>query len=145
MELQEVISEIENSKQISSSVSSLINDTSQYFSTLSDMFLVSILGAFLEYYYSLILVQLKDFPLGLISCDNIQDLKTMIYQCSAQQKLIINDHEELNSQMLQKVSKIENEKVCIFDVCGNNPSASSKASFNCFLYGCIASSSKLHG
>lgn len=45
MELQEVIMEIENSKQISSSVSSLFNDTSQCFSALSDMLLVSILGA----------------------------------------------------------------------------------------------------
>lgn len=50
----------------------------------------------------------------------------MIYQCSAEQKLIINDHVELNSQMMQKVSKIENEKVCMFDVCGYNPSASCK-------------------
>lgn len=45
MELQEVITEIENSEQISSSVSLLINDTSQCFSALSDMLLVSILGA----------------------------------------------------------------------------------------------------
>uniref|UniRef100_A0A0A0LHF6 Kinesin motor domain-containing protein n=1 Tax=Cucumis sativus TaxID=3659 RepID=A0A0A0LHF6_CUCSA len=85
MELQEVIAEIENSKQISLSVSLLVNDTSQCFSALSDMLL---------------------------------DLKTTIHKCSAEQKLIINDHEELNSQLMQKVSKIENEKVCIFEVCG---------------------------
>ena len=45
MELQEVIAEIENSKQISLSVSLLVNDTSQCFSALSDMLLVSILRA----------------------------------------------------------------------------------------------------
>nr|QWT43304.1 kinesin-related protein KIN7B [Citrullus lanatus] len=80
MELQEVITEIENSEQISSSVSLLINDTSQCFSALSDMLL---------------------------------DLKSMIHQCSVQQKLIISDYEELNSQMMQKVSKIENEKLLL--------------------------------
>ncbi|XP_022147755.1 kinesin-like protein KIN-7O isoform X2 [Momordica charantia] len=80
VELQEVVTEIENSKQISSSVSSLVNDTSQCFSAVSDM---------------------------------LHDLKTMIHQCSVQQKLVINDHEELNSQMLQKVSKIENEKLLL--------------------------------
>lgn len=45
MELQEVTVEIENSKQISSNVSLLINDTSQCFSALSDMLVVSILRA----------------------------------------------------------------------------------------------------
>ncbi|TYK25527.1 centromere-associated protein E isoform X1 [Cucumis melo var. makuwa] len=80
MELQEVTVEIENSKQISSNVSLLINDTSQCFSALSDM---------------------------------LVDLKTMIHKCSVEQKLIINDHEELNSQLMQKVSKIENEKLLL--------------------------------
>ncbi|XP_038905073.1 kinesin-like protein KIN-7O isoform X2 [Benincasa hispida] len=79
-ELQEVITEIENSNQISLNVSLLINDTSQCFSALSDMLL---------------------------------DLKTLIHECSVQQKLIIKDHEELNSQMMQKVSKIENEKLLL--------------------------------
>ena len=46
MELQEVITEMENSKQISSSVSSLINDTSQCFYAISDMLLVSILFSY---------------------------------------------------------------------------------------------------
>ncbi|XP_022935551.1 kinesin-like protein KIN-7O [Cucurbita moschata] len=80
MELQEVITEMENSKQISSSVSSLINDTSQCFYAISDMLL---------------------------------DLRTTIHQCAVQEKLIINDHEEFNSKMMQKVSKIENEKLLL--------------------------------
>lgn len=60
----------------------------------------------------------------------------MIHQCSVQQKLIISDYEELNSQMMQKVSKIENEKVCIFHVWGSNPSASCRPVLIIFFWMC---------
>ncbi|XP_062166470.1 kinesin-like protein KIN-7O isoform X1 [Alnus glutinosa] len=77
VEVQELMSEVQNSKEVVQSASSLLDEVSKSFSDVIDVFL---------------------------------DFKTLIYQNSLQENLIISNHEKLTCHLSQKVSNFENEK-----------------------------------
>lgn len=47
--------------------------------------------------------------------DMFLDFKTLMCQCSLQQKVYMSNHEKLNSYMKQKVSELENEKCLLYN------------------------------
>ncbi|KAF4402548.1 hypothetical protein G4B88_012333 [Cannabis sativa] len=81
-EVQDIISEVQDSKMVTDGISSFVDDVSETFAAVINMFL---------------------------------DFKTLISQSSLQERSIISNHENLNSCLMQKVYKLENEKGHLHD------------------------------
>ncbi|PON38650.1 Kinesin-like protein [Parasponia andersonii] len=83
-EVHDVISEVRDSKIVTNSISSLLDEVSTTYSAIIESFL---------------------------------DFKNIVRQSSIQEKSIISNHEKLNSCLMQKVSKLENEKGLLYGQC----------------------------
>jgi hypothetical protein len=121
VEVQELMSEVQNSELVVESVSSLVEEVSKSFSALFDVFHVSILETSRKD-YMLIQLVLQIFYLFFqyfISCNQsfsffMQDFRTLIYQSSQQQNLTVSNYEKLTCHLRERVSELENEKVLLF-------------------------------
>ncbi|KAK7267150.1 hypothetical protein RIF29_19814 [Crotalaria pallida] len=85
-EVQEIMSEVQNSKEAVQSVISIVDDTTKSFFALFDMF---------------------------------RDFKASISQDSADQKIILSNHQKLNSYLRQKITELQNEKILLDNQLGD--------------------------
>lgn len=80
MEIQEIVSEIQNSKDAVQSVNFMVDDAIKNFSAL---------------------------------CDTLLVFKTSVSQDSAEQTLVLNNYQKLNSRLRKKIAEFESEKIVL--------------------------------
>ncbi|KAK8688997.1 hypothetical protein V6N13_087728 [Hibiscus sabdariffa] len=101
-EVEDLISEAQEAKEVAQKLSSLVDEAFQSFSAITKEFVVSNPETSWE-----------NHPSFQLFMRHVQDFKDMMCQSSAQQKITIANTEEFHSSMRQRTLNLENDKLLL--------------------------------